>query len=218
MLAKFIKRSWYTFALWVCRMFCVVFFRMHIHGQENVPKRGPFIMIGNHQSYLDPVFCGAPIPRQISYVGRDNLFKNWMFGNIILSVGCIAIRRGKPDLTAIRQMLARLSDGFGLCLFPEATRTSDGKVAPLKSGFSFIVRKSKAPIVPVVIDGAFECWPRHQKLFRPGQRISVKYGKSIQSEEVDKMTDKELAQYMTDVLRKMLNECRIERGKHPYKY
>jgi 1-acyl-sn-glycerol-3-phosphate acyltransferase len=141
-----------------------------------------------------------------------------MFRNIILSVGCIAIRRGRPDLTAIKCILARLSDGFGLCLFPEATRTSDGRIAPLKPGFSLIVRKSKAPIVPVVIDGAFECWPRHQKLFRPGQRISVNYGECIQPEKVEKMTDKELAQYMTDTMRDMLNKCRIKWGKKPYKY
>jgi 1-acyl-sn-glycerol-3-phosphate acyltransferase len=199
-------------------MFCVVFFRMHIHGQGNVPKKGPFILICNHQSYLDPIFCGAPIPRQISYVGRANLFKNWMFRSIILSVGSIAIRRDKPDLTAIKRMLARLSDGFGLCLFPEATRTSDGRIALLKPGFSFIVRKSKAPIVPVIIDGAFDCWPRHQKLFNPGQRISVDYGKCIQPEEVEKMTDRELAQHMTGIMREMLNQCRIKRGKQPYKY
>ena len=211
------KRGWYTFALWVSRMFCVVFFRMHIHGQGNVPKKGPFILISNHQSYIDPMFCGAPIPRQISYVGRDSLFKNWMLRNFMLSVGFIAIRRDKPDLTSIKRMLARLSDGFGLCLFPEATRTSDGRIAPLKPGFSFIVRKSKAPIVPVIIEGAFDCWPRHQKLFRPGQHISVNYGRCIQPEEVKEMTDKELAQYMTDIMRDMLNKCRIKRGKKPYK-
>ncbi|MFA5554049.1 MAG: lysophospholipid acyltransferase family protein [Phycisphaerae bacterium] len=218
MFKKYLGRCWYTFALWVCRMFLVVFFRMHIRGQKNVPRKGAFLLICNHQSYLDPVFCGAPLRRQMAYVGRDTLFRSMIFKTIIASVGTIPIRRDKADLTAIKKMFARLSDGMGLCLFPEATRTCDGKIAPLKAGFSFIVRKAKVPIVPVVVDGAFECWPRHQKFFTPGYHISVKYGRCIPPEEVKSMSDDELAEYITSILRKMHNECRINRRKQPYDY
>lgn len=218
MFIKHVKRGWYVFALWACRMFCVVFFRMHLSGQENIPRKGPFLLISNHQSYLDPIFCGTPIRRQMVFVARDSLFRSWAFRSIIASVGAIPVRRGRADLTAMKRMLASLREGFGLCLFPEATRTSDGRIAALRPGFSFLCRKAKAPIVPVVIDGAFQCWPRNQKFFSPWQHIWVRYGKRIEPQEASRMSDDELAVHLTDVMRKMLNECREKFSKSPYEY
>ena len=93
MLVKYLKRSWYIFALWACRMFCVVFFRMHMFGQDNIPRKGPFLLISNHQSNLDPVFVGAPLRRQLAYLARDTLFSSWLFRNICAAVGTIPVRR-----------------------------------------------------------------------------------------------------------------------------
>ena len=213
-----LKEYWYTFALWACRMFCVVFFRMHIDGSDNVPGKGPFLLICNHQSYLDPLFCGSPSRRQLAFVARDTLFKSWFFGNLIASVGTIPIKRDKSDLGAVKKMLRTLQDGKGLCLFPEGTRSQDGKISALKPGFGFICRKTKAPIVPVVVDGAFECWPRFAKFFSPGHDISVSYGQSISPQEIENMDDKQLARYLTNILRDLQNNARIKRKKQPFKY
>jgi 1-acyl-sn-glycerol-3-phosphate acyltransferase len=71
--------------------------------------------------------------------------------------------------------------------------------------------------VPVVIDGAFECWPRHKKIFSPG-RIEVCYGKAIPAGQVKNMNDRELAELLTDTLRRMQTESRIRHGKEPYDY
>jgi ribosomal protein L34E len=72
--------------------------------------------------------------------------------------------------------------------------------------------------VPVVIDGAFECWPRHKKLFSPGGRIVICYGKCIPAKQVRRMGDRKLAGVLTDTLRQMQNDCRIKQGKEPYGY
>jgi 1-acyl-sn-glycerol-3-phosphate acyltransferase len=218
MLGKYIRHSWYVFALWACRMFCVVFFRMHLSGQENIPRKGPFLLVSNHQSYLDPIFCGAPLRRQLVYVARDSLFRSWIFRNVFASVGAIPVRRAAADLTAVKRMIAVLREGFGLCLFPEATRTSDGRIAALRPGFSLLCRKAKAPIVPVIIDGAFQCWPRDKKFFALWQHIWVWYGKRIEPREAASMTDEQLAAYVTDIMRRMLNECRERFGHGVYEY
>lgn len=218
MLLKYIKHGWYIFALWACRMFCVVFFRMHLHGQENVPKKGAFLLVSNHQSNLDPVFCGAPIRRQLAYAARESLFKHWGFRMIIRSVGTIPIKRDTADLKAMRRLLGLLLEGYGLCLFPEGTRTSDGKINSLQPGVSFLSRKTNAPIIPVVIDGAFQAWPRHKQLFTPWMHIWVWYGKRIEPEFTASMSDKDFAEYLTGVMRKMLNDCREKFGKSPYEY
>jgi len=218
MFLKYIERGWYIFALWACRMFCVVFFRMHMFGQDNIPRKGPFILIRNHQSTLDPIFIGAPIPRQLAYVARDTLFGNWFFRNLCVSVGTITVRRGTADMTAIRRMLARLKEGLGLVLFPEATRTSDGKISPLKPGFALLSRRAKAPIVPVIIDGAYECWPRTRKFFTPWMHVSVTYGTSIPAEEIAKMTDEQVTDKLNEILRQMHNQARKRMKKTLYDY
>ena len=133
-------------------------------------------------------------------------------------MGAIAIRRGQADISAVRQILAKLKEGFGLCLFPEATRTADGTIASLRPGFGLLSRRSGVPIVPMVIDGAFECWPRHKKLFAPGHHISIMYGESISPDDLKDMSDEELAVHLTGKLRCMLNEIRSRRGKNTYEY
>jgi len=209
---------WYWFARWGCRIFCCVFFSLRIYGRENVPDEGAFMLISNHQSYLDPVFCGMHLKRHLYFLARDSLFASRIFGGLISSVNTIPIRQGEVDLSAIKKIIGKLKEGYGVCLFPEGTRTNDGKITPFKGGFGLLCRRGDAAVVPVMIDGAFECWPRHQKVFIPGSRIVICYGKAITAEDVKGMSDRELAEKLTDILREMQNNYRVQQGKEPYCY
>jgi len=104
-----------------------------------------------------------------------------------------------------------------VCLFPEGTRTQDGRIASFKPGFGLLCRRSKATVVPVLIDGAFECWPRHKKLFSPGA-IVVQFGKPLPPEQVATMSNEQLADTVTQTLRQMQREARLQQGKQPYDY
>jgi len=208
---------WFRFARWCCKVFCNLFFRIHIYGRENVPDKGAVVLVGNHQSYLDPVLCGTSLKRPLYFLARDSLWKNRFFGWLISSVNTIPVRQGKADLSAMRKVIGKLKEGWGVCLFPEGTRTSDGKITPFKPGFGLLCRRGEAAVVPVVIDGAFECWPRHKKIFSPG-RIDVCFGKVIPAGEVANMSDRELADVLTDTLCRMQTESRIKHGKEPYSY
>ena len=211
------KMRWFRFARWCCKVFCNLFFRIQVYGRENVPDEGPFVLVSNHQSYLDPVFCGIPLKRPLYFLARGSLWKSRFFGWLISSVNTIPVKQGKADLSAMRKVIGKLKEGSGVCLFPEGTRTSDGKIASLKSGVGFLCRRAEAAVVPAVVDGAFECWPRHRKLFSPG-RIVVCYGKTIPAEQAKSMGDRKLAKVLTETLRQMQNDCRIKQGKKPYKY
>lgn len=217
MLKEKLKAAWFWYARWICKVFCILFFRLRTYGRDNVPDKGPFILVSNHQSFLDPIFCGVPIRRHLSFLARDSLFSNWFFGTLISSVNAIPVKRGEADISAMRKVLGKLEKGGGLCLFPEGTRTYDGKIAPLKPGLGLLCRRSGAVVVPVVIDGAFECWPRNKKLFSTGS-ISVCYGKAISAEQAKNMGDKKLAELLTDTLHRMQTNCRIKHGKEPFKY
>lgn len=209
---------WYWFAVWCCRVFCCVFFNLRIQGRENIPEEGAFVLISNHQSFLDPLFCGMYLRRPLYFIGRDTLFANRLFGWLISSVNTIPVRRGKADLTAMKKVISKLRDGRAVCLFPEATRSRDGRIEAFKAGFGLLCRRGNAAIVPVVIEGAFECWPRHQKIFTPGSRIVVSYGKTITAREVKDMSNRVLAKTLTDRLRQMQNDCRLRQGREPYCY
>lgn len=211
------KMRWFRFARWCCRVLCNLFFRINVYGKENVPDTGAFVLISNHQSYLDPVFCGIYLERPLYFLARSSLWKNRFFGRLITSVNTIPVNQGKADLSAMKKVISKLKDGWGVCLFPEGTRTSDGKITPFKPGFGLLCRRGGATVVPVLIDGAFECWPRHKKVFSPGQ-IVIYYGKAITSEQVKDMSDRELAEVLTDTLRRMQTESRLKQGKEPYSY
>jgi 1-acyl-sn-glycerol-3-phosphate acyltransferase len=143
---------------------------------------------------------------------------------LIYSLNAISIRRDHADgpghsanVSSVKEIISRLKQGRGVCLFPEATRTKDGKINDFKPGLSLLCRRSEAVIVPVLIDGAFECWPRDRKIFSPGF-VSVYYGKTITVKQARSMGDKKLAEVLTNTLRRMQNDCRVGHSKIPYNY
>jgi 1-acyl-sn-glycerol-3-phosphate acyltransferase len=217
MLKERLKAKWFWLARWICRVFCILFFRVRTYGRENVPDKGAFVLVSNHQSYLDPILCGGPIKRRVSFLARDSLFANWFFGGLISSVGTIPVKQGEADISAMRKVIGKLKDGGGVCLFPEGTRLIDGKITPFKPGFGLLCRRGGAAVVPVVIDGAFECWPRHKRIFSPGS-IFVYYGEAISAEQVRNMGDSKLAEVLTDTLRRMQTKSRANQGKKPYEH
>jgi len=192
-------------------------FRFRVYGTENIPDKGPFILVCNHQSYLDPMFCGVGCRRRLCYVARESLFVNKFFGALIASGGAIPVRPNQANLAAMREVMSRLRKGLGACLYPEATRTSDGRIEDFKAGFGLLSRKTGAPIVPVLLDGAFECWPRQNKMFSHGG-VTVCYGRAITAEETKGMGDRELAEVVTDRLRRMQHQWRLKQGKEPFGY
>jgi len=215
---KTVKRMWYQAGVLLFRLFFKVFFRVRIHGRGNVPGQGAVLFISNHQSFFDPILCGMTVRRQLYYLARSTLFDNRVMNWLLDSVNVIPVRRGEADLGAMKKVIAKLKSGYGVCLFPEATRSGDGKISAFKPGFGLLCRRGEACVVPVVIDGAFECWPRHRKLFSVWKKISVCYGEPITAEQVKQMDDRELAERLTNTLRKMQNERRVKEGKKVYDY
>jgi len=224
-LCHLISVVWYWIARWACRVFCVFWFRVRVYGRENVPDKGPFILASNHQSYLDPVLCGVGLKRRLTFLARDTLFRNperdalrhKFFACLIYSLNAIPVKRDQADVSSIKTIIARLKQGWGICLFPEATRTKNGKISDFKQGLGLLCRRSQATIVPVLIDGAFECWPRHKKIFSPGN-VTVSFGQVVAPEQIRDMDDKKLAEALTDTLRQMQNQFRLKQGKQPYDY
>ncbi len=185
-------RLYYRICRFICQMMFLLYCRGRVFGLRNVPQTGGVLLVCNHQSFLDPVLATLAAHREGNYMARDTLFENPLLRRLIESLNAFPVRRGSADIAAVKQTLRRLRDGKLVVIFPEATRTRDGRIGQIQSGFASVAKRARAAIVPVLIDGAFEVWPRWRKLPRPG-RITVTYGESLATDVVQRMDVDRLA-------------------------
>ena len=173
-----VRRNWIWFiAQQVAQFFFTIWFQMRSFGMENLPQGGALLLI-NHQSFLDPLMVGLPLPRPVSYVARDNLFRIPILGWLLRRTYVIPISRERGGTESLRESIRRLEHGFLVGVFPEGTRSLDGKLREMKPGFVSLVRRAKVPVIPVGVAGAYESFPRDSKFPRPG-KIRVVYGKPM---------------------------------------
>lgn len=175
----------------IARLSGTVLFRMRWTGSENFPAEGGALICSNHQSFFDPVLVGLTCDRRMNYLARDTLFKNPILAPLIRYLDAIPIDREGGGLAGLKETLRRLKAGEQVLIFPEGTRSRDGEVATLKPGFCSVTRRSKVPLVPVAVDGAYQAWPRTAKLPRLG-RIAVVVGEPISPERIAEMSDDEV--------------------------
>lgn len=156
-----------------------MFFRGEVVGVDHLPERGGFLLAANHASHLDPPMIGCQISRQIAYFARKTLWKGGISSWWLDSVGVIPVDRdGGQDVGAIKRVLRALKEERGLILFPEGTRTLDGKLQPAKPGVGFMACKTQVPVVPVRIFGSFEAFGKGRRL-RLGTPVTVVFGKPL---------------------------------------
>jgi 1-acyl-sn-glycerol-3-phosphate acyltransferase len=175
----------------VVRLIAAIAFRAAINGTENFPRTGGGLVCANHQSYLDPLIVGMTCNREMCYVARATLYQSTVLRWLMTWYNTIPIRRDGLGLSAIKEILRRLRGGELVLIFPEGTRTDDGEIGELKSGFCAIVRRTKTPLIPVAIDGAYQVWPRDRKWPRIG-KIGVFIGEPILADAMESLTDDEL--------------------------
>jgi len=178
-----LRRAWYAALQQVARVLFVAAFGIRVYHRARLPRRGGVLVISNHQSYLDPILAAVGMPRPFHPMARESLFRFAPFRWLIRSLYAFPVRRGTADLGAVREALRRLKGGAVVLMFPEGTRTRDGSVGRLQGGPVTIAARAGVPILPLVIDGAFEAWPRTMRLPRPGP-IRVACGPLVSAAEV----------------------------------
>jgi 1-acyl-sn-glycerol-3-phosphate acyltransferase len=170
-----------------------------------LPEREGVLLLANHQSNFDPLLVGLPLKRPVSYMARSTLFSNPLVGWILRNTYVVPIDRDAARAGPIRELVARLEQGFLVGVFPEGTRTFDGDLGEFKPGFVALVRRSRLPIVPVGIAGAFEAYPRGQ---RPGMgRVRVVYGEVWQPEEYAELCERGRESELVAAVRQRVQDC-----------
>lgn len=185
-------------------LLCKLLFRIKVSGRENIPAEGGFILASNHLSLLDPVVLAVSCPRKLNFIARHDLFRNPLFSGLISNVGAFAVKRGSPDISALKEGIKRVVSGGGLLIFPEGGRQRDTPNPKPHKGIGFIAAKTGAWVIPAFISGTDKALPVGAKFIRLA-KISVHFGKRISTEAAlpyEEIADK----IMNDIRRIKLNE------------
>ncbi|MGN1090271.1 MAG: lysophospholipid acyltransferase family protein [Huintestinicola sp.] len=155
-----------------------IVYNFKIEGWENIPEKEGVIIACNHRSYADPVLVTMPMKRPVTYMAKEELFKNKLFAAFIRSLGAFPVKRGAGDMKVIDDCVEILDSGRNVVIFPEGTRSKENKVGRGKTGVALIAAKSGADVLPmgVVFDGP-------KLSFR--KKVTLKIGKLIRAEELD---------------------------------
>ena len=172
-----VKLIVYSALRWIVVGLYHIYYDIRWEGTENVPKDGGNIFASNHRSYQDPVFIALRARVPLSYMAKEELFNgNKAFKWLITAFGAFPVTRGKGDTAVIDTSIDKLESGRNLAIFPEGTRSKDGKVGKGKTGVALIAAVAQTKVIPVGI--TFE----GKLKFR--RKVIVRYGKPILPAEI----------------------------------
>lgn len=164
----------YRFAWHVVRAFFALC-PMRVIGHENVPTSGSALLAANHVSYLDPPAIGCALRRECWFVAKAELFSLPVLGPLLPRLHAFPVRRGTADRSAIRRCVELLGEGKLVAVFPEGTRSPDGRLMKAEPGIGIIALWAGVPVVPIALTGTDRALPRRSPFLRPSP-ITVRIG------------------------------------------
>jgi 1-acyl-sn-glycerol-3-phosphate acyltransferase len=168
--------------------------KVKVIGLDNIDKGRPYIFAANHQSQFDIFTMQGCFDFDFRWLAKKELFQVPLFGRAMHLAGYISIDRshGRQALKSLKEAAERIAAGTSVILFPEGTRSMDGKLHDFKSGGMVLAIKSGVPLVPVGISGTYEILPKGSLLAKPGQ-VTIRVGKPIATKDFSAGQKHELA-------------------------
>lgn len=195
--------DWLVFQLVYMILYPIVraWYPIRVEGRRRFGAGRPVVLAPNHVSFLDPILLQAALPRRITYLMTDLYYGipglNWVFRRI----GCIPIKQEGSQLNAIRRGIEALERYRLVAIFPEGTRSFDGKLQQGFAGAATMAQRARAIVVPVAIVGTFESLPRGS--FWPRRScVTVRFGEPIDFEAIGTKRPRE----MTEIIMQRIGE------------
>jgi len=159
--------------------------KVKVEGLEQIPGKGPYIFMSNHQGGYDIFALHGHLPFDFKWLAKKELFSIPFFGWTLTAAGYISIdRKGTRDtVRAMNEAAQKIRDGMSVVIFPEGSRSPDGLIQPFKKGGFTLAIKSKVPIVPTAIVGSREIMPKGKFTVNPGT-IAIRIGPTIETKEL----------------------------------
>jgi 1-acyl-sn-glycerol-3-phosphate acyltransferase len=166
------------------RLLARLFFGFRIIHRERMIQTGPVIVAMNHQSFFDPPLAGNACDRAIYFLAKKSLMNVPILGWLLPKLNVIPVDIEGKDRSALKALIRILRAGECALVFPEGARTPDGNLQPTLPGLGLVIAKTRAPIVPMRIFGAFDAWPIGGKI-HPWRKITIVVGDPIYFPEAD---------------------------------
>jgi len=161
-------------------------YRPRVEGKANVPKTGPVIFASNHLSFIDSVAIPVAAPRPVHFLAKSSYFEGtgfsgWLTREFFLAIGAVPVQRGagQAALDALDQQRKLLLEGNAVALYPEGTRSLDGRLYKGRTGVAFLALETGAPVVPVGLIGTDRVMPVGAKFPSFRERVTVRFGKPL---------------------------------------
>jgi 1-acyl-sn-glycerol-3-phosphate acyltransferase len=199
-------------ALDVCRplvsFFSRLLWRIHWRNLEHIPNTGGLIIVGNHQTYIDPFWIGSKIKRPVRFLAWDAAFSWPLVGPMMGLFGAWPLNLEGTDPAPIRLSLQWVREGGAVVLFPEGGRGNpDGSMKKFKAGAVRMALETGVPILPVTIRGGQRVWPSRFRFPRPGPTVEVIYHPLFVIEQRENEDVRECARRETERLAEIVRSA-----------
>ncbi|GAB2696331.1 lysophospholipid acyltransferase family protein [Microbacterium marinum] len=161
-------------------------YRPRIEGAANIPRSGPIILASNHLSFIDSFVLPLFAPRPVYFLAKSSYFEGgglagWFSNRFFRALGATPVRRGagQAALDALDQQRRILQSGRAIALYPEGTRSLDGRLYKGRTGVAFLALETGAKVVPVGISGTNDAMPVGAKWPALSPRVTIRYGEAI---------------------------------------
>ncbi|MCL2684252.1 MAG: 1-acyl-sn-glycerol-3-phosphate acyltransferase [Synergistaceae bacterium] len=153
------------------KLFFKIYNRLEVYGFDKIPHGTQVIVAANHASYVDPPLVGGVYPGCLRFLAKESLFRIPVLGFLLRALGAIPVEREDSQRAGavMKSLLKLLGNGESVMLFPEGTRTSDGRLKPLEAGVAYLSVKTGVPVLPVYVGGSFKAWPKGKTFPRPSK-------------------------------------------------
>jgi 1-acyl-sn-glycerol-3-phosphate acyltransferase len=147
-----------------------------VDGSHHVPDRGGVLLASTHQSHADSLAIGVAVERPVHFLGDLRLVQAPVLGPLLPRLGMVPLRRGGADAAALDVLTELADDGRAVAVYPEGSRSRDGRVHQLRSGVARVAARTGVPVVPTAVVGIFEVWPIGRRPRLRGGRVTVRFG------------------------------------------
>lgn len=193
-------------------------FQMHPEGLEHVPRAGAAVLAPNHLSFVDPICVALTVPRRITFIGKAEYTDSWVTRWFMELGGVIPVRREDSAKAqgSLDSGVEILKSGELLGIFPEGTRSPDGRLFKGKTGAARMALEAGCPVIPVGLIGTERVLPKNAKVPKR-TRVKVKFGRAIQVPE-DARSDAHVLRTFTDELMQEIARLTGQTYRHRYSY
>ena len=178
-------------------------FRVRTEGLHHVPARGAAILASNHLSFCDSLFLPLVLRRRVAYVAKAEYFDDWRTAWFFRACGHIPMRRGPGAewRRALESAVGVLEAGQLLGIYPEGTRSKDGRLHRGHTGIAMVALRTGAPVIPVGITGTGEAQPIGRRIPAPFHTITIRVGAPLDfSAYRHRAGERRVLRYVTDTV------------------